>query len=124
MNLIDSSGWFEYFIDSPNARHFSPAIENTEDLIVSPLNYFEIYKRVRSEFGTDEANRAVGFLKNARVVDISTSIALDAAELSKTYHLHMADSILLATAQSEDAVLWTMDAHFKDIPGVQYFPKE
>jgi predicted nucleic acid-binding protein len=36
----------------------------------------------------------------------------------------MADSILLATAQSEDAILWTMDAHFKDIPGVKYFPKE
>jgi toxin FitB len=124
MNLIDSSGWFEYFIDSSNARHFGPIIENVDELIVSPLNYFEIYKRVRAEFGTDEANRAVGFLKNARVVDISTSIALDAAELSKTFHLHMADSILLATAQSEDAVLWTMDAHFKDIPGVQYIPKE
>jgi predicted nucleic acid-binding protein len=124
MNLIDSSGWFEYFIDSPNAKHFIPVIEKIDELMVSPINYFEIYKRVRSEFGMEEANRAVGFLKNARVVDVTTSIALEAAELSKVYHLHMADSILLATAQSEEAVLWTMDAHFKDIPGVKYFPKE
>ncbi|HEX7557274.1 MAG TPA: type II toxin-antitoxin system VapC family toxin [Leptolinea sp.] len=124
MNLIDSSGWFEYFINSSNARHFVPVIENMDELIISPLNFFEIYKRVQREFGADEANRAVGFLKNARVVDISTSIALAAAELSKIHHLHMADSFLLATAQSEDAVLWTMDSHFKDIPGVQYFAKE
>ena len=91
MNLIDLSGWFEYFIDSKNARHFIPVIEKIDELIVSPLNYFEIYKRVRSEFGRDEANRAVGFLKNARVVDVTTSIALEAAELSKVHHLHMAD---------------------------------
>jgi len=124
MNLIDSSGWFEYFIDSPYARHFIPVIENTEELIVSPLNYFEIYKRIRGVFGDDEANRAVGFLKNGRVIDINSSIAMHAAILSKIHHLHMADSILLATAQSEEAVLWTMDAYFKDIPGVQYIPKE
>src|SRR5512133_1900736 len=123
MNLIDSSAWFEYFIDSQNARHFVDPIENIDDLIVSPLNYFEIYKRVNQEFGHDEANRAIGFLNNGRVIEISTPIVLEAAELAKKYHLHMADSLLLATAHAEDAVLWTMDAHFKDIPGVQYFEK-
>jgi toxin FitB len=124
MNLIDSSGWFEYFIDSAYARHFIPVIEKTEELIVSPLNYYEIYKKVRLVFGEDEANRAVGFLKYGRNVDVNPAIAMLAAILSKTYHLHMADSLLLATAQSEEAVLWTMDTHFKDIPGVRYIAKE
>lgn len=123
-NLIDSSGWFEYFINSSNARHFDAVIENVDELIVSPLNIYEIYKRVLQEFGPDEASRAVGFMKNGRVIDISVSIALDAAYLSKTFQLHMADSLLLATAQSENAMFWTMDSHFKDIPGVQYFEKE
>ncbi len=124
MNLIDSSGWFEYFINSSNAKHFAGVIEKVDELIVSSLNYYEIYKRVHQEFGPDEASRAVGFLKNGRIFDISIPIALEAADLSKTYHLHMADSLILATAQSENAVLWTMDSHFKDIPGVQYFEKE
>jgi predicted nucleic acid-binding protein len=36
----------------------------------------------------------------------------------------MADCLLLATARTMDATLWTLDSHFKDIPGVKYFEKE
>lgn len=28
MNVVDSSGWLEYFADGPNANFFAPAIEN------------------------------------------------------------------------------------------------
>ena len=28
MNLVDSSGWLEYFTDGPNAGFFAPAIED------------------------------------------------------------------------------------------------
>ncbi|GAP22813.1 type II toxin-antitoxin system VapC family toxin [Leptolinea tardivitalis] len=124
MNLVDTSGWFEYFTDSPYALFFSEAIENTESLIVSPLNYYEIYKRVLREFGHDEANRAIGFLNHARVVDLSIPISLEAAELSVKYQLPMADSLLLATAFSQNADFWTMDSHFKDVPSVRYFEKK
>ena len=34
MNVVDSSGWLEYFADEPNADFFAPAIERTEELIV------------------------------------------------------------------------------------------
>lgn len=124
MNLVDSSGWFEYFLNTPNARHFIEVIQRTEELLVSPINYFEIYKSVYREYGQDEANRAISFLNHARVVEITPSIALDAAEISKAYHLHMSDSLLMATANSQNAVLWTMDSHFKSIAGVKYFEKE
>jgi hypothetical protein len=30
MNVIDSSGWLEYFINGSNAKYFAPAIENSE----------------------------------------------------------------------------------------------
>lgn len=124
MNLVDSSGWFEYFMNSANARYFSDVIEKTDELLVSPLNYFEIYRSIFLRFGHEDANRAIAFLNHARTVDISTPIALEAAELSNTFHLHFADSLLLATAYSQEATFWTMDAHFKDIPGVEYFEKE
>jgi toxin FitB len=29
MNVVDSSGWLEYFADGPNADFFAPAIEAT-----------------------------------------------------------------------------------------------
>ena len=51
-----------------------------------------------------------------RVVELSSSLALDAAKLSLDSGLAMADSIILATARAEDAVLWTQDAHFEGTP--------
>jgi hypothetical protein len=37
MNLVDSSGWLEYFADAPNAKFFQSAIEEIDDLIVPTL---------------------------------------------------------------------------------------
>ncbi len=34
MNLVDTSGWIEYFFAEPNARFFAPSIEATDALIV------------------------------------------------------------------------------------------
>ena len=46
MNLVDSSGWLEYFADSNNADIFSEPIEDTENLLVSTINIYEVFKRV------------------------------------------------------------------------------
>jgi predicted nucleic acid-binding protein len=35
----------------------------------------------------------------------------------------MADSIILATAYANQAVLWTQDEHFRGLPGVEYIPR-
>ena len=35
----------------------------------------------------------------------------------------MADSIILATARDQEAILWTQDEHFKGIDGVEYISK-
>jgi toxin FitB len=36
----------------------------------------------------------------------------------------MADSIMLATAEAYDAILWTQDVDFENLAGVKYFPKK
>ena len=67
MNVVDSCGWLEYFADEPNAAFFAPAIEATEELLVSvPITLY---------------------------------------------------------ARAYDAVLWTQDAHFAGIAGVNYITK-
>ncbi|HEV2348875.1 MAG TPA: hypothetical protein VG028_03410 [Terriglobia bacterium] len=38
--------------------------------------------------------------------------------------LSLADSVILATARAYDAVLWTQDAGFKGIDGVEYVVKK
>ncbi len=47
-----------------------------------------------------------------------------AAQLSVEFQLPMADSFILATARSYEAVFWTQDEHFRDIPDVKFIAKK
>jgi predicted nucleic acid-binding protein len=123
MNVIDSSGWLEYFTDSGNADFFAPMIEAPADVIVPTVSLYDVFKRMLIEKNRDDALEAVALMKEARVVELDEGLALTAAELSVTLKLPMADSVILATAQAYEATLWTQDVHFKGIEGVNYIEK-
>lgn len=61
-----------------------------------------------------------GLIRLRRVVDLDVSPGMAAARLSVDLRLPMADSLILATAQAQDAILWTQDSDFEDLPGVRY----
>jgi toxin FitB len=124
MNLVDSSGWLEYITTGNQAHIFTPIIQNYDELIVSVINKYEVYKKLCLEFSPKQAAYSMGVLYYGHLVDVTEEIALTAAELSIEYHIPMADSFLLATARTMDATFWTLDSHFKDIPGIKYFEKE
>jgi predicted nucleic acid-binding protein len=124
MNVVDSSGWLEYFINGKNADFFAPVIENTAEVIVPTISLFEVFKRVLIEKNRDDALEAVAMMKDGRVVDLDDNLALVAAELSYELKLPLADSIILATARAHNATLWTQDEHFKGIEGVKYIEKK
>jgi predicted nucleic acid-binding protein len=85
---------------------------------------FEVYKRVLIEKNRSDALEAIAIMKEGRVIDLDDSLALDAAELSYKMKLPLADSIILATAIANNATLWTQDAHFKGLEGVNYLEKK
>ena len=121
MNLVDSGGWLEFFADGPNAKYFAEPLLQPKELIVPSITIFEVFKVVLRERDEDSALQAIALMRQGRVIDLSDSIAIYAAKLSQELKLPMADSIILATAQLDQAVLWTQDDHFKDLPGVKYF---
>jgi predicted nucleic acid-binding protein len=123
MNVIDSSGWLEYFIGGKNANFFAPIIEDTENVIVPTISIFEVFKRTLVEKNRDDALEAVAMMYDGKIIDLDREIALIAAELSFELKLPMADSIILATARANDAILWTQDEHFKGLAGVKYVKK-
>lgn len=122
MNVVDSSGWLEYLADGPNAGFFAPAIERTADLLVPTLSIFEVFKRVLIQRDESHALQAVALMHQGRVVDLSAPLAIDAARLSRSVPLPMADSIMLATARANRATLWTQDGDFASVEGVRYKP--
>ncbi len=120
MNVVDSSGWLEYFADGPNAGFFAPAIQKLDELIVPTVSIYEVFKRVIQQKDESLALRAVALMEQGKVVELDTSIALRAAKLSLDLKLPMADSLMLATAHAFGAVLWTQDSDFEHMEGVRY----
>jgi predicted nucleic acid-binding protein len=123
MNVVDSSGWLEYFADGPNAGFFAAAIEKIDELIVPTISIYEVFKRVLQQRGEATALQTAALMHQGQVIDLTAPLALDAAKLSRELSLPMADSIMLATAQARDATLWTQDGDFESIVGVKYVSK-
>ncbi|MBT3225201.1 MAG: type II toxin-antitoxin system VapC family toxin [Calditrichaeota bacterium] len=123
MNIVDSSGWLEFFADGPNADDFSVPLSDTEILIVPSITVFEIFKVVLRERDEDSALSAVSLMRQGRIVDLSFELSIQAAKMSHEFRISMADSIILTTAYTYDATVWTQDSDFKGFQNVKYFPK-
>ena len=117
--VLDSSCWLEYFADTDRADLFAPAIEAVETLIVPVLTVYEVVKKLVREAGDEVASAALSLMQRGRLVDIDLSLALESA----VNGLSVADSLIYATARRHGAVLWTQDARFDGLPGVQLFRK-
>ena len=124
MNVVDSSGWLEYFAGGANADFFAKPIEATSDLLVPTLSLYEVFKRVLQQRNEGDALQAIAVMQQSKVADLTATLATAAARLSIDLTLPMADSVMLATSRAFDAVFWTQDADFKDVPGVRYIAKK
>jgi predicted nucleic acid-binding protein len=123
MNVVDSSGWLEYFADGPNAAEFAKPIEMTRLLLVPTPSLFEVFKRVAQQRSEDDALRAIAVMEQGKVIDLDRATALEAARLSIQHRIPMADSVMLATAYRHRATLWTQDSDFEGVQGARYFAK-
>ena len=120
MNVVDSSGWLEYFADGPNADFFAPAIMDTDHLVVPSITIFEVFEKLLAQRSETEAFLAAAAMQQGRIVDLDAGLSLEAARLSLDCRLPLADSVILATSRAAKAELWTQDADFEGLPDVKY----
>jgi predicted nucleic acid-binding protein len=123
MNVVDSSGWLEYFARGTNASFFAPAIKATDILIVPTICMYEVFKRLLTQRGEEDALQAIGIMSIGILADLTREIAINAAYISAELQIAMADSVILATTRAHNATLWTQDADFKGMEEVQYIEK-
>jgi predicted nucleic acid-binding protein len=116
--VIDSSGWIEYFTDGPKADLFAPLIESG-NFVVPSITIYEVYKKALSFRNETVAVDVTNQMKKGRIVELNEYLAIWAGKISHDFKLPMADAIILATAYATGATLWTMDADFKGIAGVE-----
>jgi len=122
MNLVDSSGWIEFFNDGPYASYFLEALRDMGEVIVPTLCYYEVFAYVMRGMSDTEALQAVAFMQQAESVDLTDAIAVHAARLSAKHTIRLSPAITLATAQLHRATIWTQEACLKDFSEVKYYP--
>ncbi|MGB8817150.1 MAG: type II toxin-antitoxin system VapC family toxin [Rhizobiaceae bacterium] len=123
MRVIDTSIWIEIYRGSELGRRRLPLLSAPDAIVVPTLVQYEIFKWLSRERAAEDATLAITFTSECLVQDLTIDIAILAAELSAIHKLHASDAIIFATAQFHKAALVTCDAHFKDLPGVEFFEK-
>ncbi len=120
MNLVDSSGWIEYFANGPLAEPYSEYLGKSEELITPTIVLYEVYKKLKGAIDEEHALLAASQMEKTRIVPLTESIAYQAADLSLIHKIPMADAIVYATALSHNARVITSDADFKNLPKVLF----
>jgi uncharacterized protein with PIN domain len=96
LNIVDSSGWLELFVDGRNAKFFAQPIESASELLVPTISLYEVCKRISQLRGREPAVRAIAAMQRGMVVKLTPDLAVASAEVSIREGLPMADSIILA----------------------------
>lgn len=121
--LFDSSCWLEYFARSPLCAPYRERLERSTSIILPTIVVHEVFRKLLREAGEEAALRAIAYMQAATLVELDAELALLSARLGVESGLPLADSVLYASARRFRAVVITHDAHFKDLPGVEYWPK-
>ena len=126
MILIDSYGWIEYFADGPLADKYAPFIEeaSTENAITPTIVIYEVYKKIKGLKGEEKALEAYAQISRTKIVELTSHLSLEAADISLKLGLGMADSIIVATAKAYNAQIITSDKHLKGIENVRFIEED
>jgi len=123
MNMVDASGWIEYLMDTPRADLFAPAIEDGPRLLVTSINLYEVHRVLSRKLPNHLRDTCLMLMRRVPIIDFTDARAIAAADLSSKHQLAMADAAMYAMALERQATLWTQDADYQGLAGVQYFPK-
>lgn len=123
MNVVDSSGWIEYFIDTTSADNFASAIEKTALLIVPALSFFEVHRFLSRNADAARRDACLEVMRRGTVIELTTARAIAASDIAQKHRLAMADAVMYSIAREFNATFWTQDIDYKDLPGVSYHVK-
>ena len=123
MNLVDSSGWVEFFLAGANGPVFKPVIEDRAALLVPTIALFEVHRVLSRRVPTEAVQACLNVMRLGRVLDMTDARAVAAAQVAQNHHLAMGDAMMYSLAQEHLAIFWTQDVDYQGLPGVNYFAK-
>ena len=123
MNVVDSSGWIEFFRAGANGPVFKPVIEDRYQLLVPTIALFEVHKVLSRNLPINLVTQCLDVMRLGRVLDLTDKRAIAASTIATRHRLAMADAAMYSLALEFEATFWTQDVDYKGLDGVRYFPK-
>lgn len=123
MRVVDTSLWIELFAKGPLVEAAKHAVLPLNTCVVPAMVHFELAKWSLRVLSSEESQNIASLLTECVSVKMDEAIATEAARLAVLHKLHATDAIIYATARLMEAKLLTCDAHFKELPDVEYFEK-
>ena len=123
MNVVDSSGWIEFFTAGKNGPVFKPVIEQRDELIVPVIALYEVHKILSRQMPVEVVDTFLDVMRLGRVVELTDLRAIAASKASGTHGLAMADAAMYSIAQEFKATFWTQDVDYRGLSNVKLFAK-
>jgi predicted nucleic acid-binding protein len=117
--VFDASALFAFLRDRPGASKVTELLEDgmrgRSRVLMSALNYGEVYGLILREYGPDQALKAVHAVSPLpiEVLDANPQRAFHAADVKAKYKLYYMDAFAAALAIEHKATLVTSDSDFR-----------
>jgi predicted nucleic acid-binding protein len=119
--VFDASALFAFLRDRPGASKveelLTEARRGRAKVLMSAVNYGEVYGRILRDFGPEQALSAVHAVSPLpiEVLDATHPRAFQAADIKAKYKLYYVDSFAAALALEHKATLVTSDSDFRKL---------
>jgi predicted nucleic acid-binding protein len=119
--VFDASALFAYLQKTAGASKVNEllkeAIRGPARVLMSAVNYGEVYGRILRDYGPDQAHMSMHALSPLpiEVLDATPQRALQAADVKSKYKLYYVDSFAAALAMEHKATLVTNDSDFRKL---------
>lgn len=122
-NVVDSSGWIEFFLAGANGPVFKPVIEQRHTLLVPTIALFEVHRVLSRKLPPDVVKACLDVMRLGRVLDITAARAVAGADVSLRHRLATGDALMYSLALEHNATFWTQDVDYQGLPNVRFFAK-
>lgn len=119
--VLDSWALLCYLEEEPGYEKiihlFDKAAELSEPLLMSVINWGEVYYQVARRYGEPRAQEIERLIQSfpVSVIDADRELTREAARLKASKRLAYADCFAVALARSKNAELYTGDPEFKAV---------
>ena len=119
--MFDASALIGFLQGKPSAAKVNEllkeAVRGRVDILLSAVNFGEVYGVILGERGPDEAASAINAVRPLpiRLIEATPERALEAADVKAKHRLYYVDSFAAALALEQKATLVTSDSDFRKL---------